>query len=386
MCSCCNSADWPGLRGPDGSGVSEETLTVTKDDANGPVIAWRANVGTGFSSFAVAAGKVLTIGNADNKDTVYCLYAKTGSVQWTFSYEAALDDRDFPGGPTSTPTIHEGRLFVLARSGDLFALTLESGKQLWHRQLVDATGIRIPGWGFGGSPRVYGDQLILSMGEAGVAVNQTDGEVVWQSDDKEAGYASPVLFQWNNSTSVLVPSGRSFSAVDATTGKMAWQQRWLTSFGCNAADPIVHDGHVFLSSGYNRGSALLRMTAGEPEVVWKSKEMQTQLNGCILLDGALYGVDGDIEDQPRLKCIDMWTGDVLWTDDRFSAGAIAMTKQHLILLTTDGTLVIAAAGKESFEPIVELPVLSGPCWTVPVLSNGSIYCRDATGSVACVRF
>ena len=44
----------------------------------GPTIAWKASVGTGFSSVTVADGRLYTMGNRSNIDTVYCLDAVTG--------------------------------------------------------------------------------------------------------------------------------------------------------------------------------------------------------------------------------------------------------------------------------------------------------------------
>ncbi|WP_417735201.1 PQQ-binding-like beta-propeller repeat protein [Rosistilla oblonga] len=376
--------DWPAWRGPHRDGVSHESLPAEKLAADGLQVRWRGEVGTGFSSFVVADGNALTIGNSESVDTLFCFDAESGELNWRYSYNAPLDDRDFEGGPTSTPTVHEGRVYVLARQGDLFCLDLATGKVVWQKQIVDATDIRIPGWGFGGSPQVFGDRLLLTVGEAGVAVDLADGKLVWQSGDKEAGYASPVIFDWQGKTQAMFPSGRSFSAVDVATGETIWQQRWLTSFGCNAADPIVHDGHVFLCSGYNRGCALLRLTDDKPEIVWKHKQMQNQMNGCVRIGDALYGVDGDLEAEPTLKCIDWTSGEVHWADDSIRPGAIAATREHLILLTTEGALLIGNASTTGFKPLTELKVLDGKCWTVPVLANGSFYCRTASGSVVCV--
>lgn len=383
--SAAFSDDWPVWRGPHHDGVSRETLPAESLTSDGLQVAWRAEVGTGFSSLVVAQGNVLTIGNEDSTDTIYCFAAATGKLKWSHAYPAPLDPRDFEGGPTSTPTVHDGRVYVLSRQGDLICLDLQTGQPVWQQQIVDATNIRIPGWGFGGSPRVFQDRLLLTVGEAGVAVDLDDGKVIWQSADKEAGYASPVMLDWQGQTLALMASGRSFSAVDVASGKPIWQQRWLTSFGCNAADPIVHDGHVFLSSAYNRGSALLRLTEGDPEIVWKHKLMQNQMNACVLIDETLYGVDGDLDATPQLKSLDWASGEVHWTETSITPGAIAATRQHLIVLTAEGQLMIGEASPQGFQTLVSKEVLDGKCWTVPVLANGLIYCRSASGSIVCVK-
>ena len=45
---------------------------------------------------------------------------------------------------------------------------------------------------------------------------------------------------------------------------------------------------------------------------------------------------------------------------------------------------MAKASPEGFTPSARAKVLDGKCWTVPVLANGRIYCRDAEGNLVCV--
>ncbi len=97
--------DWYRWRGPQLDGVSGESGWLFEWPEHGPTIAWKASVGTGFSSVTVAGGRLYTMGNRDNIDTVYCLDAVTGKQLWTHSYQCPLDPKFFEGGPTSTPTV-----------------------------------------------------------------------------------------------------------------------------------------------------------------------------------------------------------------------------------------------------------------------------------------
>ena len=56
----------------------------------------------------------------------------------------------------------------------------------------------------------------------------------------------------------------------------------------------------------------------------------------------------------------------------------------LIILTAKGELIIAKANPAKFEPISRAPVLSGRCWSAPVLANGRIYARNAAGQMVCL--
>jgi outer membrane protein assembly factor BamB len=120
--------DWPQWRGPNRDGISTEKGWLDRWPSEGPPIAWKAAVGMGFSSFAVAGGRIYTTGNSDSIDTIFCFDAVTGKILWKHSYPADLGDKFFEGGTTGTPTVDEGRVFALSRWGDLFCLDAATGK------------------------------------------------------------------------------------------------------------------------------------------------------------------------------------------------------------------------------------------------------------------
>src|SRR5438105_4650276 len=83
------AADWPQWRGPNRNGISSEPVNFGWPP-EGPAVLWRASIGTGFSSFAVAKGRVYTVGNTNEQDTVWCFDARTGKEIWKHSYAAKL--------------------------------------------------------------------------------------------------------------------------------------------------------------------------------------------------------------------------------------------------------------------------------------------------------
>src|SRR4051812_33443314 len=97
--------DWPQWRGPERNGISKESGWLESWPQQGPAIAWKANVGLGFTSFVVSRGRVDTVGHTDaDKDTVFCFDAVTGKEIWKHPYEAELGDKYFEGGTTGTAT------------------------------------------------------------------------------------------------------------------------------------------------------------------------------------------------------------------------------------------------------------------------------------------
>ena len=383
--SACLAEDWPRFRGPDNNGVSQETDWNANWSSDGPPIDWRVDVGTGYSSVVIAKGRLYTLGNEENVDTVYCLDAETGNEIWSHSYECATDANEFEGGPTSTPTIAQGAVFTLSRVGDLFCFDAQSGDIKWRVNVPDLTSIRTPGWGFSGAPWVIDGLVVVNVGDAGVALSIKDGSVSWASADKDSGYSSFVPLVQAGEDRLIFGSARSYVCVDARTGVERWRQRWLTTFGCNATNPIVVNGQVFLSSGYNRGSALLTLKEGGPVLVWKTKEFQNQLASGVYSNGLLYGANGSVSDGATLACLRVQDGKVLWNAEDENVGGLAAAGKYLIAMSDEGTLKIIEPNQLGSKVVSQCRVFDEECWTVPVLCNGRIYCRGAGGALVCVN-
>jgi outer membrane protein assembly factor BamB len=372
-------SDWPHWRGPDYNGISSEKGWIDHWPAAGPVVQWKAKVGTGFSSFSVADGRVYTMGNANNADTVYCLNAESGEEVWKYSYPSDLGDKFFEGGPTATPTVDGNRVYTIGRWGDLFCFDAAKGTINWSTNLAKPANLKVPTWGLSGSTLVLDGALFLNLGESGLALDKTDGHVLWSSPNRDPGYSTPLPWKTAAGTALLFGGASAYRAVDAKTGTVAWKLQWLTSYGINASDPVIAGDHIFISTGYGKGAVLIKPGAAEPEVVWKSKVMRNQFNSSILLNGFLYGVDGDVGQNAALKCVELATGTEKWSEASIGSGALTAADGKLIVLSEKGELMVALASPDGFKPMARAQILQGKCWTTPVLANRRLYCRDAEG-------
>lgn len=383
--SLLRADDWPQWRGPDHNGISRETAWSDHWEDSGPKVAWKAEVGLGFSSFSVADGRAVTLGHADENDTVTCLDMATGKTLWTYRYPAELGDKYFDGGTTGTPVIDGGRVYGLSRWGDVFCLDAATGAKVWTKNIQKETDARLPDWGFGGAPLVHGKTVVLNVGESGVALDRATGAIIWKSAPKAAGYSTPVPVKSGDKTLGLVSSGNSYSAVDLVDGKPVWSVRWLTQYGVNASDPILSGDRLFVSTGYGKGAAMYKIDGGaEPAQLWKSKTLRTQLNGAVLLDGYLFGVDGDTTEKASLKCVEFATGTEKWAVEGFGSGGVTIAGGKLIALGGTGELTVGPATPSGFKPTSRAQVIGGKTWTAPVLANGRLLVRNSRGSVVCL--
>jgi outer membrane protein assembly factor BamB len=372
------AVDWPQWRGPQRNGISSESGWLLRWPAGGPRRLWTAQVGEGFSSVAVQGGRVYTMGNAGNRDTVYCLAAGTGRVLWRYSYPCPGGDQS---GTRATPTVEANRVYTFSREGQAFCLNAASGARIWGRDLQRETGAPPPRWGFSGSPLVYDKLVIYNVGTSGAALDKVTGKLVWKSGAGSAGYASPVAYAVGDRKGVAVFAGTSLVGVDPKSGRTLWQFPWQTDFEVNAADPIFSGDTVFISSNYNRGCALIRLGRGaRPTAVWENRNMRNHFNSCVLLGGYLYG-----NDQNTLKCLELRTGAERWQRRGMGKGGLIGVNGYLLVLTERGTLVLSRANPQQYTEQAHASVLRGTCWTQPVLANGLVYCRSHEGELICLE-
>ena len=371
--------DWPRWRGPDLNGISLEKGWQAQWPAEGPRQLWKASVGTGFSSFSVSGGRVYKMGNTANTDRVFCLEASTGKTIWSHSYPCPLDPNNFEGGPCATPTIADGRVYTFGRKGHLFCLDAVKGTVIWSKNLNRELGLEIPTWGSAGSVLAEGNLAVLNMGSAGVALDQKSGKVVWVSSKGPGAYATPIPLTIGGDRCLAILSRQSLVVVKSADGREMWSYPWKTDYDVNAADPIVAGDKVFICSGYNHGGALLKVGAQAAEKVWENKNMRNHFNSCVLWQGYLYGPDDS-----GLRCLAFETGELKWSHREFGKGSLTVADGKLVALSEKGELIIAEPTAAAFQPISRAKVLTGKCWTTPVLSNGHIYCRNAVGDVVCL--
>lgn len=374
-----NAADWPHWRGPDYNGISKETGWSATWTGESPKQLWKAKVGTGFASFAVSNGRAYTTGNAKDQDTVFCFDASTGEEIWKHSYPAKLDPKYYEGGTSATPTVDDDRVFTFSKRGMVHCLDAARGTVIWSKNLAEEVKAEMPTWGFAGSVLIEGDLAILNIGSAGAGLDKKTGKVVWSSGTAASGYSSGVPFGSGNERAVMMAIERDVVAIKARDGKEVWRFPWKTQYDVNAADPILFDGKVFISSGYNHGGGVFDVGSNPPREIWNNKNMRNHMNSSVLWQGHIYGVD-----ENQLRCLDFNTGQVKWTDKASGKGSLMLADGKLIVLSDKGELIVADAAPSGFKPLSRRQVLGGKCWTVPVLANGKIYCRNAAGDVVCL--
>jgi outer membrane protein assembly factor BamB len=375
--------NWNQYRGPNRNGISTESGWLCEWPKEGPPIAWKESIGTGFASMAVVDGKVYAMGYDEKagEDVVHCFDAATGEEKWTYRYECDIRDRQHEGGPSGTPAVTDKYVFTIGKEADFHCLDANTGQKVWYKDLTQEVGAKIPTWSFSGSPLLLGDRVVIDVGRI-VAMDQATGNVVWQTKDYGAAYSSPVAFEYDGKQCLAVLPEIGLVILDAANGEQVAFHSWETKYGVNATTPLIDGNKVFLSTGYNRGCSLVELKGGDGiEALWENGNMNNHFNSSILWNGHIFGMN---DNEKTLACLDASSGETVWAQEGFGKGSVALADGKLIVLSEKGEMAIAEASPAGYKELSRAQVLGGKCWTVPVISGGRIYARNAKGDLVCL--
>ncbi len=376
---CFQAADWPNWRGPDHNGISKETGWFEKWGSSGPKRLWNTSVGTGVSTVSVADGRVFTMGNKSNLDTVYALEEATGDILWRHSYSEALSPILYDGGPSATPAVDGEYVYTLSKTGKAFCLKASTGDEVWNRDLKQLYSLPTPDWGFASSPLIHGDKVVYNVSSRGIALSKTNGSLKWKTTSGTPGYATPVPYD-HRGTEAFIMFGPSYAyGVNAATGKQLWSKSFKSN-DINAADPVLYNGKIFLTSS-SRDGELIELSGTSTSSQWKNRNMRTYLNAGVVIGDYLYGADGTTNRGNKVRCINMETGETEWTKNSIPCASITAANAKLIILSLTGDLYITEPSPSRFLQLAKAKVITGTCFTVPVLANRSLYVRNSRGTL-----
>jgi outer membrane protein assembly factor BamB len=372
--------DWPQWRGPRRDGVSAERGLLKTWPQSGPPLAWKATgAGQGYSSFAVAGGRLYTLGARENREHVIAFDAASGKRLWDAPHGQRFSN-DRGDGPRGTPTVDGTRVYAFGASGDLTALDAASGKVAWTVNVIRDFGGQNITWGLSESPLIVGDRIIVSPGGAGssvVALNKADGKLIWKTEADRAGYSSAVLHELGGISEAIVFTGERALGVNIANGRVLWSYDRVANRVANIATPIVRGNDVFLSSDYGTGAALLRLTAAgggiTAQEVYFTREMRNHHASSVLVGDHLYGFSSAILTAMRFD-----TGEVAWRDRSVGKGSLVHADDRLYLFSERGVVALAEASPEGYREHGRFSLETGslPTWSHPVVSNGKLYLRD----------
>ncbi|HEX8495534.1 MAG TPA: PQQ-binding-like beta-propeller repeat protein [Pyrinomonadaceae bacterium] len=374
------SGDWPQWRGPNRDGISKETGLLKQWPAEGPPLVWKATgAGRGYSSLAIARGRLFTLGLRGDREHVIAYDIANGKEVWATPYGSGFRN-DRGDGPRGTPTIENDRLYALGGNGDLSALDTKTGRIIWSINVLQKfSGSNIT-WGISESPLVIGDKVLVNAGGPGasiVALNKKDGSLIWKSQSDRAGYSSAIPIEAGGTTQVVFFTSSRAVGLDLRDGRLLWEYPRAANNVANAATPIARGNRVFISSDYGNGGGLVEIKPGDKGVtaqeIYFTKDMRNHHSSSVLVGDYLYGFSSSILTAMRFD-----TGEIAWRDRSVGKGSLVYADGHLYCLSENGVVGLVEATPEGYREKGRFRIAqdSLPTWTHPVVAGGRLYLRD----------
>ena len=412
------SEAWRFFRGNDFDGHSADGPLANEWPEKGPPVLWHIDLGVGYSGFVGKDGKVYTQYQSLTAQLVVCLDARTGEKIWEHRYGWPYKPASLYPGPRSTPTIDGDHLYFATPKGSIGCLDLKTGDEVWFVDVIAKFKARPVEFGYACSPVCVGDKVIVPVGGSGsamVALDKTDGSVVWNSGDHDISYCSAFPIEFQSRSLVVGYFKNDICVFDVETGKELCKRSISQNYDEHAAWPIYREPHMWISGPFRSGSMLFELRSKDGEsielkTVYNSKNMSNDVASSVLVEGQVYGFDiRDVQSKihrpsrGQFTCMDFLTGELNWQngslgrrsldgDTISSTGDVSKTDighasvivadHKLILLNDTGQLILGAVSSDKFDEIGRVTILGGEIgWTGPSLMDRCVYARNNSKAV-----
>jgi hypothetical protein len=150
---------------------------------------------------------------------------------------------------------------------------------------------------------------------------------------------------------------------------------------------VVRGDLVFASTGYQTGSALLRLepsadggVAAREVYFLDSREFQNHHGGLVLVGDHVYAGHGHNRGFPI--CVELESGEIAWGGSTRNAGsgtaAVVYADGRLYYRYQNGRMLLIEATPAGYveRGSFEIPDVSMPSWSHPVVVDGRLYLKE----------
>ncbi len=353
---------WGRFRGANGSGVTS--------DCNVPLpwkaadVAWNIALPGKSNGSPVVAGKRVFLMSADpNSAKRYMLAYDLGSGKelWRKEYESRPNRIHRQSSYAScTPCVNSDAVFITWATPESVVLKALSheGEERWTKDL----GPFISQHGYGTSPAVFGDKLVLFVSQqaeqlpSGAKPGQSSvsafdvgtGNLIWSTPRTATRtcYGVPALLSGKDGQDTLLfcNTGDGIFALDLSTGKPLWNNR---VFGKRCvSSPLLAGDLVIGTEGSGGGGNILYAvdTQGDHQVRFKINRSAPYVPTPVAHGDLLFLWD----DKGIVTCVRLPDGEVVWS--KRIGGTVSTSPviagNKLIGISADGTVTILSASEQ----------------------------------------
>jgi outer membrane protein assembly factor BamB len=389
-----DAANWARFRGPNGTGVADDKdIPIKWTDKD---IAWKVEIpGTGHSSPIVWSDRIfLQSASNDGKERmILCLNTADGKTVWQKTLDAKkASTHKNSSMASSTPATDGERVYAYSWDGTsvaLYAFDFKTGEQVWKYDL----GAYDNEHGAGASPMLAGGKVVVmndhAKGASVVAVDAKSGKKAWEAkrEPYRACYATPFVRTVGQKAELVVASTTEITGYDVGDGSKNWHHN-LKFDGMPlrvVASPVLAgEDLVVIHCGDGKGdrnTTMIRLpgkAGAEPTTVWEQKQSQKMpYVPCSLSRGEnLYWVN----DSGFAGCTVAATGEILFEERLPGAKNVTASPVMIdgkIYAPDEGGIVHVFAAEPKFRELAKNSLGEG-VMASPAVADGKLYIRGKT--------
>lgn len=400
-------SDWPRFLGPNDDATSPETHLLDEFPEGGLPVVWEMEKGSGYTSPAIAGGRLVLFDRIGDEEVIDCLDPETGKRFWTHSDPVVYTDRyGFSNGPRASAVIAGDKVYTLGVTSRLSCLDLATGSLVWQRELMEEFDRASFFFGHGSCPLVYEGRVIVPLGTeeenlSVVAFDAATGRIDWVTRHEwNASYASPIVTELRGEPRLLVfqggesdPAFGGLLCIDPDSGDLLdafpWRPDKYESVNGSTPVPVGND-RVYISASYQKGGVLLELDENlKWKELWRAPEFGHHWMTPLHIDGHLYGFRGRNEPDAWLASYAVDSGEENWREDfewsiprpdgrpyrmKHFRGSLLRADGKNFALGEFGSFAILKLAPEGVEEVDRTQLfIARATWSLPVLHRGLLY-------------
>ncbi|MFA9392532.1 MAG: PQQ-binding-like beta-propeller repeat protein [Prolixibacteraceae bacterium] len=374
-------------RGPNRSGIYQETNLLKIWPDSGPGVLWEMNdLGTGYGSPLVLDDRILIMGT---RDSIAILFAITLDGQIIYECEVGSEwVVNFPGS-RCTPTVVNDQVYIMTGKGQLSCIQLKDGQIEWSRNVYSEFEGEMPRFGYAQSLVVEDNKVYCCPGGETnnvVALDAANGKLIWSCAGKgeRPGYHPAKLITVGNRKLFLTFSAYHLLGIDAETGELMWaheqvnteQDQRKPGVGDTHANTVLYeDNIIFYVEGDGNCAVALALNDDGSSIqqLWNNAVVDNFMGGILMLDHFLYSCNYSAN---QLAKIDAKSGAVVESLP-VGRGSVIMADDMLYYYNMSGEVHLIAIDDEKMESISSFKITKGSHehFSHPVIHNGVLYVR-----------
>ena len=367
---------------------------------------------------------------AGDRGVVMAFREATGEFLWQATFEKLSSGRanDWPfQGIASSPLIMDGVAYFVSNRGQVIAADVDgfhdgtndgaikdeklTGKNdpdfIWVFDMMEEVG-SFPHNLSNSSPVVYQNLLFVNTSNgqdeshvnipspkapAIIAIDKNTGKLVWEDNSVEdrilhGQWSTPAVGEVGGVMQVVHAQGDGWvRGYEALTGKKLWEfdtnpkdSVWPKTRNEVISTPVIYENVVYISNGQDpehgegvgHAYAIDATTRGDITQsgrLWHFDKIRRSISTAAIKDGLIYLADFS----GFFHCLDLKTGQVLWTHDMFAAiwGSPMIIGDKVYLGDEDGDVVVVEHGRTL--KIVSEQNMGSSVYSTVVPANGAIF-------------